>query len=72
MSKLLSRFDRKRCLENTLVLSLLPFYFEVSFAEFSRLNKLHIVDIDFLCNEIGLLKSSLIIVVDEAIDDSEL
>lgn len=50
------------------ILCLLPLELEVGFRDFSRLNELHIVDIDRLSDEVRLLKASLIVIVDKTID----
>jgi len=54
------------------VVSLLPLQFEVGFRKFCGLNELHVVDGDFFGDEVGLFESGLAVVVDEAVDDSEL
>jgi len=52
----------------SLILCLLPLEFEVSLSNFSRLNEFHVVDVDSFSNEVGLFKTSLIIVINEAVD----
>ena len=51
-----------------LILCLLPFEFEVGLSDFGWLNEFHIVDVDGFSDEVGLLKTSLVVVVDETID----
>jgi hypothetical protein len=55
-----------------LILCLLPLELEVCLSNLGRLNELHIVNVDSLSDQVGLLKTSLVVVVDETVDRAKL
>ena len=65
-------FEGNGGLINCLVLCFFPLYLEVSLTDRCRLNVLHIINSDFLSDQVRLLKSSLIVIVDIPIDDAKL
>lgn len=69
---ILARFIGDVSLITDLVLCFLPLEFEVCLGYLGRLNEFHIIDIDRFSNEVRLFETCLIIIVDKAIDRSEL
>ena len=60
-------FERDGRFVVRLVFCFFPFYFEVSFCDGCWFNVLHVIYLDFLRDEVGLLQSCLVVVVDVAI-----
>lgn len=66
-----SGLERDLVFEYHLMFSFLPFEFEVGFAEFCWLYKLHVINSDFLSDEVWLLETCLVVIVNETVNNSE-
>ena len=56
---------------DNLVLGFLPLDLEIGFRNGSWLDVLHVVDVDFLSDEVRLLQTSLVVVVYVPVDHTE-
>jgi len=65
-------FERNRCIISSLVFCFFPLNFKASLRDVSWFYVLHVIDSDLLGDEVRLLQTSMIIIVDVSVNHTKL